>query len=269
MNDFIAFLDDLAVGSRSADAVVAEFLNALSPLDPAKIAALANRSDHPDVSTSDVEAFFQGLEEAHISVKDFATSILARRLARPAKKTWKDRLAGGFWSVLGALFPLLLVMVFAFLGEAFKSIQWKTALKFIGISAGSTAVIDLLIWGLSAALTSGGSSTVHSHEWRVATSGGQPGARWGPATRRDVYNHYHGYHSWEESRSRIRRTCGVLAVVMVFACPLLGISFLYDWGVRGVMPIVGYLLVYPVLPVLVIGGLAYWVVKTAPPVRYS
>jgi hypothetical protein len=140
-------------------------------------------------------------------------------------------------------------------------------LRFVGTALGVTVGVDLLIWGHGKSSTGGGDRTVHSHEWRVMTKDGRPGARVGPATAKDLYEHYHGHGSWDRRNSRIKTNCIVLAAVVVFACPLLEIPFLQRAGARGFSAIVGYFLIYRLLPLALLGVAAYWLVRWTPRLR--
>jgi hypothetical protein len=172
-----------------------------------------------------------------------------------------------FWTFLpwGVVFTI--VSLIAFMWKAVSLIHWGILWQYAGMAIGITAGVDLLIWGFVAMSTSGGSAIDHSHEWRMVTRNGRPGGRVGPATMKDLYEHTHGHGSWERRNTRRSTTGAVLASLTVVICPLCEIPFLLDSGVQGIGPIVGYYLIYPLLPLAVIGGLIYWLFKISPPLN--
>jgi hypothetical protein len=163
--------------------------------------------------------------------------------------------------------PSLIIAMGYGIYSSVSSIHWGILWRFAGTALGITAGIDLLIWGFVKASTSGGSAIDQSHEWRVVTRDGRPGSRVGPATMKDLYEHTHGHGSWERRNDRISKTGTVLASLAVVICPLCEIPFLLDSGVQGIGPIAGYFLIYPLLPLAVIGGIIYWLWKLYPPLN--
>ncbi len=158
------------------------------------------------------------------------------------------------------VFPAVLGLLYlAYLSV--HSLSLELLLEFVGIAVAVTVVVDLVVWVLGVALTAGGDAIDHSHEWRYVTRNGTPGARAHAATKKDLYDHTHGYGSWERRKERIRTVCKVISVLVALACPFLEIPFLRASGVVGVLPIVGYLVVYPLLPIAIIVGVALWATK--------
>lgn len=175
-----------------------------------------------------------------------------------------------FWSLL----PTVASATAGAIWSSVKTIQGAIFWRFAGTAFGITAGVDLLIWGIVKASTGSGSAIDNSHEWRLVTRSGSPGGRVRAATIRDLYNHTHGHGAWERRNSRMKTAGAVLASVAVLVCPLFGIPSLQEAGVQGTAAIIGYYLVYPLLPlaaigvlVAVIAGLAYWLSKSSPPLR--
>lgn len=149
----------------------------------------------------------------------------AQRQAEPAVTPW--------W---GCLLALLAIPVSIFLivraGRWFQDPSSKWQLIIFGVSGLGYAVIVVVeffasamnapTWGLLGeccilclmiamppnlflnasrwSVEYGGYSTAAGYEWRYAKSAG----RYGPATRKDVYEHHHGYGSWEKSVSSLK-----------------------------------------------------------------
>ena len=187
----------------------------------------------------------------------------------------KETVIAFFWVLMESYgFPMIIaaigLLIFAIgygIILAVSFVHWGILWQFAGIAIGITAGVDLLIWGFVKASTSGGSAIDRSHEWRIVTRNGSPGGRLGPATMKDLYEHTHGHGSWERRNDRISKTGAVLASLTVVICPLCEIPFLLDSGVQGIGPIAGYFLIYPLLPLAVIGGLIYWLSKISPPLN--
>jgi hypothetical protein len=169
--------------------------------------------------------------------------------------------------ILWIIVPCAVFAVIVAMWHSVSAIRGAILLQFAGMAIGITAGVNLLIWGFVKLSTGGGSAIDRRHEWRVLTRNGRPGARVGPATMKDLYEHTHGHGSWERRNSRRSATGAVLAVVVFFVCPLLEIPFLEQAGVHGVSPIAGYFLIYPLLPLAVIGGLIFWLNKISPPLK--
>jgi len=271
MAGFDDFCADLVHKDKLDDAVFVEFLSALSPVDAARIAALATRSGYYDASKSDVLRFFQLLEEAGMPAIDFGKAIIERRVhgkagvPTPAPKSLRERVrrlskSAVLYLIYFAIYlgiPLILYGVV----EAVRTIHLGILARFAGTAFAITAVIALLLWGLATALTAGGNAIDRTHEWRIVLPGGRPGGRVRAATQKDLYEHRHGHGSWGRRKKRIDSTCLVLAGVAVVVSPLLQLRLLWKAGVGGVVPMIGYFVMYPMLPMVLVTGLAYWLRK--------
>jgi hypothetical protein len=163
--------------------------------------------------------------------------------------------------------PLLIFAILDGIYTSVSSIHWGILWRFVGTALGITAGVDLLIWGFVKASTGDGLGIDPTHEWRIVTQNGSPGARVGPATMKDLYEHTHGHGSWERRNTRRGTTGAVLASLTVVICPLCEIPFLLNSGVQGFGPIIGYFLIYPLLPLAVIGGVIYWLWRLYPPLN--
>lgn len=264
MSGFAEFCGALSNKEKLNDSVLVEFLCALSPLDTDKLAVLASRSGY-FTHRSEVEDFIQSLAKANISEINFGATIATSRLGGSAtsKPSWRERFRSGLGITVSVLTQLTMFVVLpaaiAFLWGAVRSIRWEVLLQFAGVALGITVGADLLIWGFAKLLTAGGNKIDHAHEWKYVDGRGRPAGRAHAATVKDLYEHSRGHGSWERRNGRIEKTCGVLAVLVSLACPVFEIPFLEEAGVHGVGPIVGYFLIYPMVPLALIGAFVYWV----------
>jgi hypothetical protein len=168
-----------------------------------------------------------------------------------------------FWLFL----PWVILAAIVAMWHSVSAIHGIIFLQFAGMAIGITTGVDLLIWGFVKASTVGGSAIDPTHEWRIRLPNGKPGARVKPGTMKDLYEHTHGHGSWERRNTRIKNTGTVLACLTILACPLLEIPFLQNAGVQGIGSIIGYFLVYPLLPLAVLGGLIFGLYKLSPPLK--
>lgn len=264
MSGFTEFCGDLFKKDKLDDSVLVEFLTALSPLDIAELAALANRSGYFGASASDVERFFQTLAEANISAVDFGAELVKSRMGISAvpKPSWRERLRRSWRSTVEVLAQMTVTFgipgAILLMWGAVRTIRWEVLLQFAGVALGITVGADLLIWGFAALLTAGENKVDRTHEWRYVTNRGLPGGRARSATVKDLYEHSHGHGSWQRRNGRIQKTCGVLAVLVALACPVFEMPFLEEAGVHGIGPIAGYFLIYPLLPIALIFGAVFW-----------
>lgn len=102
---------------------------------------------------------------------------------------------------------------------------WPTHAMWFALSviftAVSTAVGALIVSWASNTLASSGFETARTHEWRYVTKNGTPGARSGPATERDVYEHLHGVGSWEASQKSGRLLLDICVTGLAIGLPLI------------------------------------------------
>lgn len=291
------FCTDLCNKEKLTESVLDEFLFAffvIGPLDPARIVAVAERAGYY-ASASDVPLLVEILKRQGITEGDFGGVF--RRCRTTARRPWREwlykesqrvsefeaavhvrgtqstastslrerfgKLAGKAGATLRTLGEVALLMVVsavcAFMWDALSSIHLKILLTFVGTPLAITVVLNLLIWGSGRALTSGEDKIDQSHEWRVVTSSGRPGGRVKSATRKDVYDHVQGHGSWNRRRARIQSTCVVLGGLVALACPFFALPVLWDAGVKDLGPIIGYFLVYPLLPLALLLRTARWV----------
>ncbi|MGA2569772.1 MAG: hypothetical protein ABSF23_04570 [Terracidiphilus sp.] len=234
------------------------------PLIPHLLLGIKDPIENPrEDFLSDLEEFEKAIRRVRWETRKSKIGTAWRGGIRSLPQMGIALLVQLFWIFL----PWAVLAVIVAMWHSVSAIRGAIFLQFAGMAIGITAGVDLLIWGLVKLSTGGGSAIDSRHEWRVLTRNGRPGARVGPATMKDLYEHTHGHGSWDRRNSRRSATGAVLAVVVFFVCPLLEIPFLEEAGIQGLSPIVGYFLIYPLLPLAVIGGLIYWLSKLSPPVN--
>lgn len=107
-----------------------------------------------------------------------------------------------------------------------------TTLRFVPLTAFSSAVCSILLNVLRSVGTGEGYSTHPHAEWRYVNRDGSVGGRYGAATVRDVYEHRHGRGSWRRKEENFLTFVGVLRVgtfVLAIVIPFFGA----DWFVPG------------------------------------
>jgi len=165
MSEFAEFCGALSNKEKLDDSVLVEFLSALSPLDTARLAAVANRSGYFGTSASDVERFFQSLAEANISPADFGAELVKFRMGISAvpKPSWRERLRSSWRSTVEVLAQMTVTFgipgAILLMWGAVRTIRWEVLLQFAGVALGITVGADLLIWGFAALLTAGGNKS--------------------------------------------------------------------------------------------------------------
>jgi len=247
--------------------VVEEFFRVTRQPDPAEILLLACRSGYPKVSFDEIALFSSQLEHNGGSLSAFGEMLYEERKrtlpeerrTEATRERERRTVARRNWlRLLAIVFGAALLCV---VGNAAWSIQWGILLGFAGRALGLTVVVDLVLWIVAKGAYSKGYETDRSHEWRYLTRGGRPGGRAKSASISDVYDHIHGSGSWEKRKRSLGYFCTALGVVAVVACPLVEISYLQSVGVQGVGLFINYLLIYPLLPLALIGVFWAWVVK--------
>jgi len=253
--------------AKLGDEVVEEFFLATRQPDLTEIANLAKSHGYPLTSVDAVERFSLELGAKGGSLSTYGEFLyqarkffLAEERKREAERESERRtVARRNWlRLLAIVFGAALLCA---VGNAAWSIQWGILLGFAGRALGLTVAVNLVLWVVSKSAYSKGYETDRSHEWRYVTRGGSPGGRAKSASISDVYDHIHGSGSWEKRKGSLGYFCAVLGVVAVVACPLVEMSYLQSVGVQGVGLFINYLVIYPLLPLALIGVFWAWVVK--------
>lgn len=102
---------------------------------------------------------------------------------------------------------------------------WRYDLRLLPVAAAVAvgAAASLLASLLRRAVLGGGYKASGTHEWRYVDRRGKPAARFGDASRKEVYEHLHGRGSWEE-RGRYSDWL-ILAVAVAAAVVFLHLQF--------------------------------------------
>jgi hypothetical protein len=155
----------------------------------------------------------------------FQLALVAKRChvcAFDFERHYKEAESRHRWSVIVP--RVRVVMSIAILSGA-AIWTWPTHATWFALSvlftAVSTAVGALLVSWASDTLAASGFETARTHEWRYVTKNGTPGARSGPATERDVYEHLHGVGSWEASQKNGRLLLDICVTGLAIGLPLI------------------------------------------------
>jgi len=224
--------------------------------DTTGVVSLVRRSGH-DITASEVGEFFDALLAVGVQRPNFEDFFRTLRKARhnsaPAKEaTWGEALWGLFVGASPISFPIVLIFSLFAISSFWKlasTLQFAVLLAFTGRSLAVTLALALPIWGFGRMSASGGGNIDRSHEWRLVTKDGRPGARVRDATARDLYEHTHGYGSWDKHARGTKRACFVLCVLLFLVCPLFWLSYLRESG-ADFIKIAVYYAIYPLAPVV-------------------